>query len=354
MRQVISFFVLWFVGYNAYGQLGGTRSFAFLSLDPTARMASLGSNYISVKDKDPGVGYLNPAMLNKDMNQTLALNYSNYLADINNGFASYVKHYDSLGTFSGSIMYINYGKFEETDVTGQITGSFTASDYNFQVGWGREYKDFTYGANVKFLYSVYEKYVATAGAIDLGGAWHRPKKKLTATLLLKNIGYNFIPYQDVREKVPFEIQAGISKKLEHNPLQFSIVMHDIQKWDLGYVNPNKRYKKSDLETGQEQLDEVGFGDNLLRHFIFGAELVFSENFQVRFGYNHQRRKELAPENRQLMTGFSWGVGMGIKRFMIAYGNSSYFPGISAHYFSVSKNLSDFKRKKIARPGTPQF
>lgn len=326
-------------------QIGGNTSFAFLHLDPSPRVASMGGNLITLNDKDLSVAYLNPSLLNEDMHHKAMLSYGNYLSDINHGFASYVRHFDSLGTFSGSIMYINYGHFDETDETGAKTGTFDANDYNFQIGYGNSWKNFTYGANFKFMYSQYEKYIATGGAFDFGGTWHKTEKKFLATLLLKNIGWNILPYENVREKVPFEIQAGISKKLEHNPLRFSIVAHNLQKWNLGYVNTNRRNKEIDLETGLEKIEKVGFGDNLLRHFIFGGELVFSENFQLRFGYNHQRRKELSPESRRLVTGFSWGVGLGIKKFQISYGSASYFPGIAASYFSVSRNLSDFKRTR---------
>lgn len=356
MRKIVLVIPILFEFFIAQAQIGGSKGFAFLSLDPSARVASMGGNSIAVNDKDLSLAYLNPSLLNPEMHHNALLSYSNYLADINHGFFSYARHFDSIGTFSASAMYINYGKFEETDETGAKIGTFDANDYNFQFGYGNDYKQFTYGANIKFMYSQYERYIATGGAIDLAGAWHKPEKKVTATLLLKNIGYNFIPFRDVRVAVPFEIQAGISKKLEHNPLRISIIAHNLQKWDLSYVNTNRRNKEIDLETGEEKLPKVGFGDKLMRHLIIGGEMVFSDNFQLRFGYNHQRRKELSPENRRLVTGFSWGVGIGIKKFYFSYGSSSYFPGIAANYFSVSKNLNDFKKqpKKFKPTITPDF
>ena len=83
----------------------------------------------------------------------------------------------------------------------------------------------------------------------------------------------------------------------------------------------------------------------MRHFNFGTELVFSDNFQLRAGYNHQRRKELAPENIKGAAGFSWGIGIGIKKFKLDYSMVTYFPGVNVSYFTVSKNLNDFKRAK---------
>ncbi len=342
MRIIACLFAC-FLSVEIHAQIGGLNSFAFLSLDPTARVASMGGNVITVNDQDPGIAYLNPSLLNPQMHKRAMLGYGNYLSDINHGFASYVHHFDSIGTFSGSIMYINYGHFDERDETGAKTGTFDANDYNFQISYGSTYKQFLWGATFKFMYSQYEKYIATGGAFDLAGTYQNEEKKFLTTLVVKNLGYNFIPYQDVREKVPFEIQAGISKKLEHNPLRISLVAHNLQRWKLGYVNPNKRNREIDLETGEEKVEKVGFADHLLRHLIVGGELVFSKNFQVRFGYNHQRRKELSPENRRLVTGFSWGFGINIKKFNLSYGSASYFPGISAGYFSISRDLSSFKK-----------
>ena len=356
MRKVVLVLIVLAAFYSAQAQIGGNQGFAFLNLDPTARIASMGGNTIAVNDKDLSLAYLNPSLLRPEMHHNAMLGYGNYLADINHGFFSYARHYDSIGTFSASAMYINYGHFDETDETGAIIGSFGANDYNFQLGYGNAFKKFTYGANVKFMYSQYERYIATGAALDLAGAWHEPEKKITATVLFKNMGYNLIPYRTVRVAVPFEIQAGISKKLEHNPLRISVIAHNLQKWDLSYVNTNRRNKEIDLETGEEKLPKSGFGDKLMRHLIIGGELIFSDNFQLRFGYNHQRRKELSPENRRLVTGFSWGVGLGVKKFYFSYGSSSYFPGIAANYFSVSKNLNDFNKKSNSQSRliTPSF
>ena len=333
---------------QAYGQLGGSQSFAFVNIDPTARTASLGSSTMADFKNDLGVGYYNPAGLNESMHHHATLSYNNYFADINSGFASYVRHIDSVGTFSGCITYTDYGHFDETDITGSVIGQFWAQDYVFQVGYGNIWskdKRFTYGANLKFLYSVYEKYIATAFAVDLGGAYHSSDSNFHFSGLIRNLGYNTIPYVEQLVDLPFDIQLGFSKKLAHNPLKMTVVAHNLQKFDISYVNVNARNKNIDLETGQVRNETVPFGDKVMRHINFGAELVFSENFQLRGGYNHMRRKELAPENAKGATGFSWGLGIGIKKFTLDYAMVTYFPGVNISYFTVSKNLSDFKKAK---------
>lgn len=344
LRCVIGLVLVWALPSNAFAQLGGKRAFAVLALDNSARVAALGGSTIALFDHDVNQAYQNPGLINPSMHHRASLSYVNYLADINNGSLGYARHFDSIGTFSANVFYINYGHFDETDESGRITGSFGAYDYNFQIGYGNQYNEyFRYGAAVKFIYSVYEAFVATAGAIDLSGVYHRPDHRFTATVVMKNLGYNFIPYDQTREPLPFEIQAGISKKLEHNPLRFGIVAHNLQQPDLSYVNPNRRNREIDLETGEIINREASLGDKIMRHIILNGELVFSENFQLAFGYNHQRRKELSPENRKALTGFSWGFNLSIRKFDFSYGSSSYFPGIASNYITVSKNLNDFKK-----------
>jgi hypothetical protein len=334
--------------YQSFAQLGGSQSFAFVNIVPTGRTAALGSSTLADYTKDLGVGYHNPSSLNESMNNIAMLSYNNYFADINSGFGGFVKHFDSIGTFSGSITYTDYGHFDETDETGKIIGEFWAQDYVFQVGYGNIWDrdtHFTYGTNFKFLYSVYEKYVATAFALDFAGAYHRPENNFHASVLIRNLGYNVIPYVTEFVDLPFDIQLGFSKKLQHNPLKMTVVAHNLQRFDISYVNVNARNKTIDLETGQVRYANASFGDKVMRHFNFGAELVFSDNFQLRGGYNHMRRKELAPETVKGAAGFSWGMGIGIKKFTLDYAMVTYFPGINISYFTVSKSISDFKKAK---------
>jgi len=335
----------WFYGH---AQLGGSSSFAFVNIDPTGKTAALGSSTMAHFGRDLGVGYLNPAGLNEKMHNSTTLSYNNYFVDINSGFAAYAYHFKNFGTMMGSIAFTDYGYFVETDVTGQVIGEFWAQDYVFQVGYGNVWKKddrFTYGSNLKFLYSVYEKYVATAFALDFGGAYHDTANLFHASALVRNLGYNTIPYTDVVEDLPLDIQLGFSKKLKHNPLKMTVVGHNLQRPDISYVNVNSRNKNIDLETGEVISAQVSTGDKIMRHANFGAELVFSENFQIRGGYNHMRRRELGPEVTKGAAGFSWGVGIAIKKFMLDYAMVTYFPGVNVSYFTISKNLSDFKRAK---------
>lgn len=347
MQKILILGLLILSSLSTYAQVGGSQAFVFATLDNSARHAALGGPIISTIGSDPALGYQNPALINPSMHNHVNLTYANYLADINNGFASYARHWDSIGTFTATIGYFDYGTFERTNETGQITGEFDAADYNVQIGYSRAWREnFRIGANVKFLYSQYEAYISTAAAADIGGVYFNEEKRFTAGLVIQNLGSQLIRYSvnEVYEPIPFDIKASFSKKLEHNPLRFTITAHDLHRWDISYVNTNRKNQEIDLETGTIKNQEVGFGGKLMWHMNVGAELIFGPNLTLGFGYNHQRRVELSPEERRAVTGFSWGLTAGIKRFQVSYGMASYFPGISTSYFSLSKNLSHFSKK----------
>lgn len=342
----IILFVLLSIISNA--QIGGSSAFVFSLVENSARHTALGGISITNTDSDPSAGFQNPALINSSMHNSASLSYANHVADLNYGFASYSHSFDTTSSWLFSVGYYDYGKFTRTNTAGDILGEFTVDDYNFQVGYSKRYNDkISWGANGKFLYSVYEAYVSTAGALDLGVSYRDTANLFTAAVLVKNMGYQFIRYDDnsPREPLPFDVQASISKKLFHNPLRFTLTLYNLHVWNNSYVNTNTRNKEIDLETGEVKNQELGFGEIAMRHVLFNTEFVFSDNFQLRGGYNHQRRMELGPEDRRAGSGFSWGLSVGIKRLMISYGNASYFPGLASNYFTVSRDLTRFKKEK---------
>lgn len=334
------------ISLGAQAQIGGTTAFTFALIENNAQQTALGGVSIANGGFDPSYGFQNPGLINPSMHNQISLSYANHVADLNHGFLSYGFDWDSVGTFVVSSAYFDYGEFVRTNNAGDVLGAFRAADYTFQIGYSRPLTEkITYGANTKFLYSAYESYVSTAAAIDLGVAYMDSSKLLSGGFLIKNMGMQLLRYSDnsPREPLPFDIQASVSKKLEHNPLRFTLALHNLHRWNNSYVNVNARNKEIDLETGELKNQSLNFGQKMMRHVVFNTELFFGEKFIIRGGYNGQRRAELGPENRRAMTGFSWGVSVGIKKFYLTYANAGYFPGIGTNYFSVSRDLTGFKK-----------
>jgi hypothetical protein len=105
----LSIIALIFSLFSLYSlaQTGGDNTYEFLNLPAGSRIAALGGNNVSHYDNDVNFVLNNPALLRGEMHNRMAINYINYLADINFGYVSYAYNLKDIGTFAGGIQYIN-------------------------------------------------------------------------------------------------------------------------------------------------------------------------------------------------------------------------------------------------------
>jgi hypothetical protein len=348
--KYITGFLLVCISMFGISQSGGDNAYDFLSLTNSARVASLGGQQVSLYDDDLNLVFHNPSLLSPGMHNHMVLNYMNYFAGINYGYAAYAWKPQKPYTLGAGIHYVYYGEQPEADEVGNITGTFRAADYALNLFYSRPIIDsFLFvGVNVKPLYSDLETYMSFGMAIDAGITYHNPEKLFTAALVIKNAGMQIVKYypDQERERLPFEIQLGITQELKHAPFRFSIVAQQLQKPDLRFKSDLDIEDQTDPVTGELKEEDklASFADNFMRHFILGMEFIPTQNFSVRFGYNYKRRQEMKIDDIPGMVGFSWGFGLKISKFHISYGRSSYFIHTGSNYFSVAMNLSEFKTK----------
>ncbi len=340
-----------FVGTNTlFAQIGGDQVYEFLGLPHTARIGSLGGSLIMVKDDDAALGFHNPSLLNQGMHQQVNFNTNFFPAGINHGYAGYTHHFDKAQlTAQGGIQYLGYGKFKQTDATGQILGDFKASEYAIGFGVGRQYNEkLSYGANLKFVISNLESYNSFGFVTDFGVTYLDTAKLFSAALVIRNLGAQLSTYTPGnRESVAADLQFGLAKQLKHLPFRFSVVAHHLHQWNIRYDDPTIE-EPTTLFGEDPQNGEKKFGifmDNLFRHFILGGELLAGKNetFRLRFAYNHLRRAELNVNGTRSLAGFSTGLGLKIKQFRVDYGLSVYHLAGSAHQISIATQLSEFKK-----------
>src|SRR5210317_335835 len=105
-------------------QKGGESTYSFLGLTNSARVAALGGESVSLMDNDINLVFHNPALLSPGMHNNLNLNYINYFAGVNFGYASYAFHKEDIGSFAAGMHYVNYGTFDRTDEFGENQGTF--------------------------------------------------------------------------------------------------------------------------------------------------------------------------------------------------------------------------------------
>lgn len=313
---------------SSFSQTGGDHVYEFLNLPQSGFVSSLGGVNVSVYGKNLNLAYHNPSLLAGEMDRSLALNYANYFAGINYGLAMYSGSVPGTGNIAAGITYLNYGSFTEADPSGNITGTFKASEYAFSFIYSRELDSmFNVGVNFKPVLSHLENYTSFGFAFDLGASWHNKNNLLSAGLVLKNIGYQVTTYAgEPRESLPFEVQAGVTARLAHAPLRFSLTLRHLERYDLTY-----QYLNSSQDN---EGSSSGFFENMMRHVIVGTEIIPHKNFYLCLGYNYQRRRELQIESKVAGVGFSWGFGINTSILSIEFGRATYHLAGSSNHVSL--------------------
>ncbi len=322
-----------------HAQQAGSNTYDFLNLTNSARVGALGGNQVGMNLDDVSLVFHNPANLSDKLHHSLTFNYVPYVSDIKMTYAGYAHHIENIGTFGISVHAINYGTFDRADVNGNLNGTFSASEYAINLSYSKMLSTkLRAGISLKPIISNLEQYNSLGIAVDIGVLYHSEDELFSAGLTLKNVGSQITTYNDTYEPLPTDLQIGISKKLAHAPFRFSLTAQDLFDWNMKY----------EVNDGNDEIIE-GEGndgnafDQLMRHMIFGVEVVPSDNFYVAVGYNHRRRQELGIGEKMSTTGFSWGFGFRVYKFHFAYGSARYHLAGSSNHFSISTNLDNFRR-----------
>jgi hypothetical protein len=339
---------------GTYAQIGGNSTYEFLRIPNSARITSVGSSLITVRDADLNLAYHNPAALNPSMHRRVAFSQSVYMGGITHGYLAYGHYFDKGKVpimMHAGLQYISYGKFQNRDVTGAYTGETSAAEYAINLGAGYQISKFlSVGVNAKTILSYLGNYNSTGMAFDASAMYSDTAKHINLTVAFKNMGTQFSTYarNGNLEPLPFDLQIGLSHKLKYIPLRFSVIMHNLQQWGIVYDDPNSTDNQT-LFTGngadEPDNSAIKVVDDIFRHFIFNIELLFgkkgkAEVFRIAAGYNHMRRGELGTTGVSDLSGFSFGCGIRIKQFQIDYGFGGYHFAGSAHHFSLSINLDE--------------
>ena len=329
----------------AAAQVGGTSVFRFLNQSPSARMTGLGGAATPILTNDPSFGLSNPALLNEKMDKKAEFSHQFLFADAGAGTAAFAKNWKKYDlTWLAAVQYLTYGTFKGADVFGNLTSDFTATDVALTVGAARKLNPrLRVGANVRFLSSRLESASATGLATDIGALYFNPDRQFGAALTLKNVGIELTKFTEngSREALPFDLQASFSKKLKRAPLRFGLVLHDLHRWNLRYPTPETEQTDNLFgESATAPNKTAVFFDNLFRHTIFSTEILFgaTEGFRIRLAYDHQRRREGLVTALGGSAGFSFGVGMKIKRFYLDYGSTRFHSVGGTQHLGLSVSL----------------
>ena len=330
------FFVISAFGYS---QIGGNATYQFLNLVNSPRQAALGGKVITNYDYDVTQGLYNPATINAEMDNQLALNYVNYFADVNYGTVAYAYLWDRrTQVIHTGATYINYGNFQGYDEAGNETNTFSGGEVALSFGYAKNipWTDLYVGANLKLISSRLEQYSSLGVAVDIGVIYVYEPWDLNIAAVARNIGTQITPYHETYEPLPLEIDLGISQKLMNVPLRWHLTLENLQAWNIAFVNPNQQ--QTDLE-GNLVEEDVSFIDNITRRVIIGVELFPDSGFNIRLGFNARRSQELRILEQRSFAGLSAGFAMKLNKLRISYSYARYSTAASASFFGLEIDLN---------------
>lgn len=337
-KLIISILILfWTVSYS---QIGGKSVYDFLNLVTSPRQAALGGKVITIYDEDVNQAHFNPATINQEMDNHLAINYGSYFGAVNYGTAAYAYTYDRhLQTFHAGVNYVDYGKFQGYDENGNQTNSFTGSEIALSFGYAYNvpFTNLYFGTNAKLIASTLESYTSYGAAADFGALFIDERNDVNWALVVRNVGTQITTYSGTQEKLPLEILAGVSQEVENVPLRWHLTLENLQQWNVAFSNPNRAVSNID---GTSTSEKVGFMNNALRHVVFGGELFPKRSFNLRFGYNFRRGEELRVVDQRNFSGISLGFGLKMGKVKFNYSYSRYTLAGNTSLFGLIINFQN--------------
>ena len=297
----------------------GSSTFAFLDLPVSARQNALGGENISIRDGELSSAFANPALLGSLTHNIVQIGYA-YYGTNHFGSAMYGYNFTEHDYFAGGIHYLDYGTMRYAESSGELTGAtFGARDILLEAAYARQLGPmFTIGVALKPVMSFYESYSSFALGADVGAHFQMKDTTLQIGLALKNIGWQLKGFHSDEsgqhlEMLPINLELGINYRVKHAPLRFSLTIHNIQSWDLGY---------SRLNETELPVKPVGWFDMMMRHTIWAIDIVpKSERFYLTISYNHRRRMEFNLQDQRSLAGFAAGVGVRIKMLRLGFAMS---------------------------------
>lgn len=316
--------------------LGGNAVFNFLLQSNTAQLSALGGVNVSTIGNDVGMAFHNPSLLRDGMQKQLNTSFNSFLAGIRNYSLSSALHAESIHTnFAVGANYFDYGNIAQTDASGNVLGTFRPVDYVVQVMASRQYHErFWYGLTTKYINSNYGQYRSSGLAFDVGVSYYDSVNRLQVSVVVKNMGTQFSAYDGTnrKEELPFDLQAGITKRLEHAPFQFSLTAHHLQAFNTYYNDTSFRASEGEINYANSSTVQKIFS-----HIVLSAQVFLDEKLEIDAGYNFQRRQDLNAFNvTSGLNGFSFGTAIFLKKVHIRYATGFYQSNL---FHQLSLNLN---------------
>lgn len=299
MKKVVFFALLMLFISKSHAQESLT-GYNFLRLPTAAHAAALGGDNITIIEDDGALIFENPALLASVSDKTINFNYMNYMSGVNVASASFNRIVKDKASWAASAMYVDYGKMKETDENNQILGDFSAKDISIAGYFSYMLSDrIVGGITAKFITSYIGSYNSIGVGVDLGLNYYDPDREWSISAVAKNLGGQLKAYDETYDKMPIDVQVGVSKRFTNTPFRVSATLTNLTHWDTSFIN----------------------------HAVVGFDLLLSNSIWLGGGYNFRRAKEMKIKSSSDEkasshgAGLTFGGGINLERFHInvAYG-----------------------------------
>ena len=315
MKKYVFPLLLTLVAAVSYAQESQT-AYNFLRLPVSAHAAALGGDNITIIEDDPSLMFSNPALLSSVSDKSINLNFMTYMAGATTASASFNRIIKDKASVAVMAQYMDYGKMKEVDADNVQTGEFSAKDiavsgvFSYILG-----EKFVGGITAKVINSYIGDYSSWAVGVDLGLNYYDPEREWSVSLVAKNLGGQLKAYDDEYEKMPIDVQLGVSKRFSALPFRLSATLVDLNHWGYSAIN----------------------------HLVVGADILFSQQIYVAAGYNFRRADEMktlkgTDEESSHMAGLSFGAGLQLERFKLQLAYGKYHVSSNSLLVNVSYSL----------------
>lgn len=290
-------------------------AYNFLRLPVSAHAAALGGENISLNADDATLIFHNPALMNFVADKTINLNYMTYMEGAKAASASFVRGVGERASWGVTAQYLDYGKMKQTTYDNIEIGEISAKDICIGGAFAYALTDMISGGiTAKFITSSIADYHSMAVGVDIGLNYTDSVGDLSIAVAAKNLGGQVKAYDDEFEKIPFDLQVGVTKRLTNSPFRFSATLSRLHDWDQGFI----------------------------KHLALGADVLLSETIYLAAGYNFRRAHEMkiteGDGSSNHGAGLSFGAGISLERFKLHIGYGKYHVSAYSLLFNASYTL----------------
>ena len=315
MKKALFVFLMMLGTLLVHAQSESQTEYNFLRLPVSARAAALGGDNITVIEDDEALIFHNPALLASVNDKTINLNYMNYMSGANMASASFNRIVRERASWAVSAQYVDYGKIKEVDENNVQTGEFSAKDLSLAGYFSYMLTNrLTGGISARLITSYLGDYNSIGFGVDLGLNYYDADREWSLGVVLKNLGGQLKAYHDSFERMPFDIQMGVTKRFTGTPFRLHATLVDLNHLDYKFLN----------------------------HFVVGADVLLTESFWIGGGYNFRRADEMkitsANGGSNHGAGLSFGAGLNLERFKLNLAYGKYHVSSSSLVLSVAYGL----------------